>query len=455
MGEMSFSSEKVRESWKNGTDLFTCNAEKPCTVTVDMRAAVWCIRMYGFYFETEKCFLLPAAMKGIKKIKTQYDTCPGYAILIVGHADTRGGDSYNSTLSLERADSIHAYLQDTVEAWLDWYGAAKSASKRWGTREDQYMLSRVPENGPGYYTGTVDGIAGPATAKAARAFQEDSGLKVDGIIGPQTRRALIREYMGLDNTSLPAGSPVTTHGCGEFFPEVPASADAAFTAGEEKRQSKNRRVEIFFFRDGIVPPPPGKLSGKESTEYPQWKAAATEIIDIETEGPEGEIRIQFLKRPGQPLAGAKAILTTENDRVVSKEKVTDSTGCISWKVPEGRYFVELEKGNHHVKTSVPVLTDPAGTEYCEVFSPAVCKVRIQYVNAAENPVAGAVCRLVNDEGDAVSGDALTDSNGEAAWDEVCGELFVDIEHGGKWIRSPVPLLDGDTPGGSSMVQEPA
>ena len=42
------------------------------------------------------------------------------------------------------------------------------------------------------YGGTVDGIAGPRTRAAVRAFQARRGLVVDGIAGPRTRRALGR-----------------------------------------------------------------------------------------------------------------------------------------------------------------------------------------------------------------------------------------------------------------------
>jgi murein DD-endopeptidase MepM/ murein hydrolase activator NlpD len=44
----------------------------------------------------------------------------------------------------------------------------------------------------GLYDGTVDGVAGPATASAVRAFQRRAGLPVDGIVGRQTRQALGR-----------------------------------------------------------------------------------------------------------------------------------------------------------------------------------------------------------------------------------------------------------------------
>jgi murein DD-endopeptidase MepM/ murein hydrolase activator NlpD len=42
----------------------------------------------------------------------------------------------------------------------------------------------------GVYAGTVDGVAGPATAAGVRAFQRGAGLAVDGVAGPATRRAL-------------------------------------------------------------------------------------------------------------------------------------------------------------------------------------------------------------------------------------------------------------------------
>ena len=44
----------------------------------------------------------------------------------------------------------------------------------------------------GAYHGPIDGIAGPQTKRAVRAFQARRGLVVDGIAGPQTRRALGR-----------------------------------------------------------------------------------------------------------------------------------------------------------------------------------------------------------------------------------------------------------------------
>ena len=45
-------------------------------------------------------------------------------------------------------------------------------------------------NNLGYDSGPVDGIQGPITTAAVKAFQEENNLKVDGIVGPRTRGKL-------------------------------------------------------------------------------------------------------------------------------------------------------------------------------------------------------------------------------------------------------------------------
>jgi murein DD-endopeptidase MepM/ murein hydrolase activator NlpD len=44
----------------------------------------------------------------------------------------------------------------------------------------------------GFYAGTVDGVAGPATTAAVQRLQRRRGLPADGVAGPRTRRALGR-----------------------------------------------------------------------------------------------------------------------------------------------------------------------------------------------------------------------------------------------------------------------
>jgi peptidoglycan hydrolase-like protein with peptidoglycan-binding domain len=42
----------------------------------------------------------------------------------------------------------------------------------------------------GYDPGAADGLDGPRTQKAVKAFQTSASIRVDGIVGPETRGAL-------------------------------------------------------------------------------------------------------------------------------------------------------------------------------------------------------------------------------------------------------------------------
>lgn len=43
----------------------------------------------------------------------------------------------------------------------------------------------------GHDPGTIDGKNGPNTERAVRAFQASATIKIDGIVGPETRQALM------------------------------------------------------------------------------------------------------------------------------------------------------------------------------------------------------------------------------------------------------------------------
>jgi peptidoglycan hydrolase-like protein with peptidoglycan-binding domain len=57
-------------------------------------------------------------------------------------------------------------------------------------RSARIAALQVALRAKGTYDGTVDGISGPQTVGAVRAFQARRGLAVDGVVGPVTRRAL-------------------------------------------------------------------------------------------------------------------------------------------------------------------------------------------------------------------------------------------------------------------------
>ena len=70
--------------------------------------------------------------------------------------------------------------------------AAQSVASvlRQGRRGDTVRTVQNKLRRWGYYSGSVDGIYGPATERAVRAFQKKNGLTVDGIVGRATFQAL-------------------------------------------------------------------------------------------------------------------------------------------------------------------------------------------------------------------------------------------------------------------------
>jgi outer membrane protein OmpA-like peptidoglycan-associated protein len=234
-------------------------ADTPHVISVQPRVVL--ARLLGMLFDTDKTFLLPTALSTIRAVKQLYDENPRASVLAVGHTDSSGAPEHNLVLSSDRADALVAYLADDVAVWLDWYGSHRLASQRWGPTEDLLMIGAMPD------AATRDPSEDPV-----RWYQRTRGLEVDGVAGPNTRESLVGEYMSADGTSLPAGTPTESHGCGEGFPAQP-SADGQDVA-------ENRRVELFLFESEIMPAAPGPHSTPDAPEYPEWQRRARETHDF-------------------------------------------------------------------------------------------------------------------------------------------------------------------------------
>ena len=68
---------------------------------------------------------------------------------------------------------------------------AKPQKKRWGGTEDQAMFDVLP-----------DSSDHKTQENPVKSYQKSRGLSDDGIIGPNTRKQLIADYMALDRTTL-------------------------------------------------------------------------------------------------------------------------------------------------------------------------------------------------------------------------------------------------------------
>lgn len=96
---------------------------------------------------------------------------PITAVLLVGGAcsSSRSVDSQGTTTSAKTATTT---------------GADNATTVRW----DQTIQGDL--RSVGCYAGAEDGIVGPETDAAIMAFQRASGLTVDGVLGPDTAKAL-------------------------------------------------------------------------------------------------------------------------------------------------------------------------------------------------------------------------------------------------------------------------
>jgi len=297
------------------------------------RPPIWRVRMVGMLFDGDKCFLLPQALDGIRSIVAMHQAHPAAKVLIVGHEE---GDEVTAgiDMALGRAKALASYLISKPDDWMPWFDADKSQRQRWGVREVQLMLSALPgPDGSPLYDGSSPGVVDAKTTAALRAFQQANGLPVDGKPGPATRKALVTQYMGIEDTSLTAGVQPVPHGC---------TGHADDTLTQDGLQPDDRRMEVLFFDTEMKPPPSGDTSPAGSPEYPAWRMRLVETVDFENHG----IHVQLVDMQKQPVPLAAVHL----DGPTTQDTTADEHGFVSlWGLVAGDYTVDATS-----RTGIPV-----------------------------------------------------------------------------------------------------
>jgi hypothetical protein len=177
---------------------------------------------------------------------------------VFGHADPVGNDEFNKVLSGRRAKAIYALLIRDTDTWEQLYRQPQGDDD-WSRHAAGIMLDTVAPDG---------GEADDEQARV-RAFQQQEGLAVDGIVGPNTRRRLFERYMAAlcGDFELAAGDFLAggedpalkgdVQGCSEFNPLMLFSqTEHREFQRPERRQERNaansinRRVMILLFRPG-------------------------------------------------------------------------------------------------------------------------------------------------------------------------------------------------------------
>jgi outer membrane protein OmpA-like peptidoglycan-associated protein len=216
------------------------------------------------HFNTDKCFPLPAALPTFRTITDLASGDASQALLVTGHTDTAGTASHNLKLSADRAASVAAYLKDDVDAWLAYFDSPPG-SKKWGTLEEQQMLSALPWDGDTKYLARAPGTVVNADVSAAfRAFQRASKIPETGKTDKSTRKKLIAAYMAAEGTS--PKNHLDTVGCGQRHLARDVQGDCA----------ENRRVEIFVFQAAEYTPSLAEYNGASDEDkqgvFDQWNS---------------------------------------------------------------------------------------------------------------------------------------------------------------------------------------
>ncbi len=187
-------------------------------------------------------------------------------LAIFGHADPVGNDDYNKQLSGRRALAVYAMLVRDVELWEDLFTQPFGGDK-WGDKAVRTMLDAL-----GHPGGPSDGLADAETKAAVKEFQAKKGLTADGVVGPNTRKALYKDYM--DHLCGPRleldkekhflarhgdgdGLKGDVQGCSEFNPVRMFSQEESKKFEKETDKTErnaenapNRRVMILLFAPG-------------------------------------------------------------------------------------------------------------------------------------------------------------------------------------------------------------
>ncbi len=130
-----------------------------------------------------------------------------------GQGDQIGGGSFATSLETLRA-ALGPAAGDLNFAQTTSISATLPVLRN-GDRGPEVVALQESLNALGYNAGTADGIFGPRTEAAVRAFQRDRGLSVDGVVGrqetwPAIHSALIdrRDSLLRDADAVGVGTPV-------------------------------------------------------------------------------------------------------------------------------------------------------------------------------------------------------------------------------------------------------
>ena len=239
-----------------------------------------------------------------------------------------------------------------------------------------------------------------------RQFQTSKGLNPDGQAGQNTRRALVLSYMQIPDTTLPPGTVLKTHGCGEFH--------LAVQTADNVDEPRNRRVEIYFFENRIDPPPRARCPSPGCPEYPIWFARTVQIFDLEHSP--GTLEVTVRDPQGQ-VVGSAAVHASG---ATAADGITDASGRVRFPdlIP-GAYTVLGHRdgfvdGTAQVQVGESPTTTPAPASTVVQLQSATGDLSVTVRDAGGNAIAGAQVQVQGPTGGSGS-TGTTSASGEVSF----------------------------------------
>ncbi len=203
-------------------------------------------------------------------------------VVVIGHTDKSGDESFNLTLSEQRAKAVKAIIDNDPDLFVE-------AVKDFYCIKDIQIILNTLNNNYGWTcdAGKEDNVNGNQTKDAIKLFQleynfrYDESLTDDGVVGPKTLKAVFDVIYGIindtfqkSNNSAKLPQPVYgydgkgIHGCGSRYP--------ANEVNLKYYSRESRRVEIALYDKGNSP-----VFSKDECSVFNSKKSTLNLLEVE------------------------------------------------------------------------------------------------------------------------------------------------------------------------------
>lgn len=301
-------------------------------VTVGGTPVVRRVRLLGNLFDPDKCFLLPDALEGLKKVVLYHSLRPFDQVVILSHVPPEKSES----LALDRAKMVRSFLTNEWKDWLPWFRPAQAGSARWGVREAQLILGHLGHY-QGHAAGRMDAPTSTALLEFKRRVNQEGKIQipVTGHLDGPTRQVLLWKYCQEEGTAFWKGMRPVALGSVHNPDPFPLQSGAEIDP---------ERLEILFFERTYYPRPSTDLLAWDDQAYQVWMQNIVESGDLEFLS----FTLRVTDGKNQGIAGAR--VRVEGPKAV--EQTTDEHGWVVFRdLARGQYSMKVWNGERPVGTS--------------------------------------------------------------------------------------------------------